>query len=64
MKTEIVLAKNWIHMSKEGYDTIFDDFLPFFWKGVRCIILCFFGARSDFVQTFVFLTKCSRNGSP
>ena len=66
MKTEIILARSWIQTPKEGYDNRFDEFLTFFWKGVGYIILCFFGARSDFDQksVFFFSTKCLRNGAP
>ena len=55
MKTEIILAKNWIQMSKEGYGNRFDEFLTFFWKGVGYISLCFRWARSDFRQKSYFL---------
>ena len=34
MKTDIILAKNWIQTLKEGYGNRFDEFLTFFWKGV------------------------------
>ena len=44
MKTDIILAKNWIQTLKEGYGNRFDEFLTFFWKGVGYIILCFLGA--------------------
>ena len=54
MKTEIILAKGRIQTSKEGYDNRFDEFLTFSWKGVGYIILCFFGARSDFGQKSIF----------
>ena len=64
MKTEIILAKSWIQTPKEGYGNRFDEFVTFFWKGVGYIILCFFGARSDFDQKSFFFTFFSRNGSP
>ena len=64
MKTDIILAKNWIQTPKEGYGNRFDEFLTFFWKGVGYIILCFFGRGRILVKNTVFLTKCSRNGSP
>ena len=38
MKTEIILAKNWIQTLKEEYYNRFDEFLTFFWKGVGYII--------------------------
>ena len=64
MKTEIILAKSWIQTPKEGDGNRFDEFLTLFWKGVGYIILCFFGARSDFVKNTTFLIFFSRNGSP
>ena len=64
MKTDIILAKNWIQTLKEGYGNRFDEFLTFFWKGVGYIILCFCCARSDFGQKSVFFTFFSRNSSP
>ena len=57
MKTDIILANNWIQTPKEGYGKRFDEFLTFFWKGVGYIILCFFGARSDFGKNSCFLDK-------
>ena len=55
MKTEIILAKSWIQTPEEGYDDRFDGFLMFFWKGVRCIMLCFCWVQSDFGQKNSFL---------
>ena len=59
MKTDIILAKNWIQMLKEGYGNRFDEFLTFFWKGVGYIILCFFGCGQILVKTQVFWTTSS-----
>ena len=53
MKTEIILAKRWIQMPKEGYDNRFDEFLTFFWKRVGYIILCFFGRGRILVNLFL-----------
>ena len=64
MKTDIILAKNWIQTLKEGYGNRFDEFLTFFWKVVGYIILCFFGRGRILVKSDGFLTKFSRNGSP
>ena len=57
MKTEIVLAKNWIQTPKEGYDNIFDDLLTFCWKGVGYIIVCFLGRGRIFTKNMFFFDK-------
>ena len=63
MKTDIILAKNWIQTSEEGDDNRCSELLFFLEKGVGYMILCFFG-RSRFLVKHRFLTKNSRNGSP
>ena len=57
MKTDIILAKNWIQTLKEGYGNRFDGFLTFFWKGVGYIIFVFLGARSDFLSKSNFFVQ-------
>ena len=64
MKAEIILAKSWIQTPKEGYGNRFDEFLKFCLEGGRAYNFVFFGRGRIFVNNRVFLTKCSRNGSP
>ena len=64
MKTDIILAKNWIQTPKEGYDNRFDEFLTFSLKGVGYIIVCLFGRGRILVKNLVFCTIISRSGSP
>ena len=64
MKADIILAKNLIQTSREGYGNRLDEFLAFFLEGGRVYNFVFFGARSDFGQKSGFWTTFSRNGSP
>ena len=64
MKTDIILAKNWIQTLKEGYGNRFDEFLTFLLEGGRVYNFVFFWARLDSSQKSVFWTFFSRNGSP
>ena len=57
MKTDIILAKNWIQTSKEGYGNRFDEFLTFLLQGGRVYDFVFFWARSDFCQKYCFLNN-------
>ena len=54
MKTDIILAKNWIQTLNEGYGNRFDKFLTFFWKGVGYIFLFFLGCGRILVKNLFF----------